>query len=77
MTALILSGPLYIFVYNLMSLSEFDKLQRLDIIIQNAQVNLANLQVKEVFQLNEAFKASILEGANDEDYSGKTPDLKD
>ena len=59
-TALILSGPLYIFIYNLISLSEFDQLQKLDIIVQNAQVNLANLQVKEVFQLSKDYKQTII-----------------
>ena len=48
-TALILEGPVYILLYNLKALSEFDQLQKLSIIIQNAQVNLANLQISEVF----------------------------
>ena len=55
-----MSGPIYILIYNLISLSEFDKLQKLGIIVQNAQVNLANLQVKDVFQLNESYKATIV-----------------
>jgi len=51
-TSLVLSGPVYILIYNLISLSEFDQIQKLEIIIKNAQVSLATLQVNEVFQLN-------------------------
>lgn len=48
-TSLVLSGPVYILIYNLISLSEFDQIQKLEIIIKNAQVSLATLQVNEVF----------------------------
>ena len=51
-TSLVLSGPVYILIYNLISLSEFDQIQKLEIKIKNAQVSLATLQVNEVFQLN-------------------------
>ena len=39
-------------VFNLISLANFEEMQKLEVIIENAQVDLANLQVKEVFQLN-------------------------
>lgn len=72
MTALLLTGPIYILVYNLISLSEFDKLQKLEIIVQNAQVNLANLQVKEVFQLNSNYRSQVVEGSSpDRKVSGQ------
>ena len=46
---MVLCGPIYILIYNLISLSEYEQIQKLDIIMKNAQVNLANLQVKDVF----------------------------
>ena len=33
-------------------MANFEEMQKLEVIIENAQVDLANLQVKEVFQLN-------------------------
>ena len=33
-------------------MANFEEMQKLEVIIENAQVHLANLQVKEVFQLN-------------------------
>ena len=39
-------------VFNLISMANFEEMQKLEVIIENAQVDLANLQVKEVFQLN-------------------------
>jgi len=59
-TALVLEGPIYILLYNLIALSEYDQLQKLGIIVQNAQVNLANLQVSDVFQLSEEYKATVV-----------------
>lgn len=41
--SLVLTGPVYIMIYNLISLSEYEQLQKLEIIVQNASVNLANL----------------------------------
>ena len=43
---------MYLLVFNLISLANFEEMQKLEVIIENAQVDLANLQVKEVFQLN-------------------------
>ena len=51
-TSQILAGPVYLLVFNLISMANFEEMQKLEVIIENAQVNLANLQVKEVFQLN-------------------------
>jgi len=59
-TALVLEGPIYILLYGLIALSEYDQLQKLGIIVQNAQVDLANLQVSAVFQMSEEFKAAVL-----------------
>ena len=39
-------------VFNLISMANFEEMQKLEVIIENAQVDLANLQVKEVFQLH-------------------------
>ena len=33
-------------------MANFEEMQKLEVIIENAQVDLANLQVKEVFQLH-------------------------
>ena len=43
---------MYLLVFNLISMANFEEMQKLEVIIENAQVHLANLQVKEVFQLN-------------------------
>ena len=43
---------MYLLVFNLISMANFEEMQKLEVIIENAQVDLANLQVKEVFQLN-------------------------
>ena len=68
-TALVLEGQIYIFLYNLKALSEFDQLQKLTLIVQNAQVNLANLQIDEVFQLSEEYKNKVV-GENKEKRDG-------
>ena len=51
-TSQILVGPVYLLVFNLISLSNYEQMQKLEIIVQNALVNLGNLQVREVFQLD-------------------------
>ena len=52
MTSQILAGPVYILVFNLISIANFEEMQKLEVIFQNADINLAGLQVKEVFQLD-------------------------
>ena len=51
-TSQILAGPVYILVFNLISIANFEEMQKLEVIFQNADINLAGLQVKEVFQLD-------------------------
>lgn len=60
-TSLILTGPVYLLVFNLISLSNYEQMQKLEIIVQNAFVNLGNLQVREVFQLDVKHKLNFLE----------------
>jgi len=48
-TAIVLQDDIYIFLFNLMTLSQFDQVQKLDFILKNSSVSLADLAVKEVF----------------------------
>ena len=42
-TSLVLSGPLYVFVFNILALSNQEDISKLQIIVQNANVSLQSL----------------------------------
>jgi hypothetical protein len=50
-TSLVLSGPLYIFVFAILGVTNYEQIMKLQIIIENANVSLQSLKVKDVFQL--------------------------
>ena len=48
-------------MFNLISIANFEQMQKLEVIFQNADINLAGLQVKEVFQLDRHDKSSFMQ----------------
>ena len=42
-TSQILAGPVYLLLFNLISMANFEEMQKLEVIVQNSNVNLANL----------------------------------
>ena len=60
-TSLVLSGPLYVFVFAILGISYYEDVQKLQIIIQNANVSLQTLNVREVFQLRKERNDDVIE----------------
>ena len=59
----LLSGPVYIFMFNILSLARLEDIMMLRIVLDHVDASLPNLNVKEVFQLD--LKALLLSQGKD------------
>ena len=59
----LLSGPVYIFMFNILSLARLEDIMMLKIVLDHVDASLPNLNVKEVFQLD--LKALLLSQGKD------------
>ena len=48
-TSLVLQGPIYIFAFCMLGMAHYEDIQKLQIILNHANVSLESLQVREAF----------------------------
>lgn len=56
----VLSDAIYIFLFNLITMSQLNEIKKLSFIFQHAHINLKSLLVKEVFQLSPENRQTFL-----------------
>ena len=62
------------FIFNLIHLSQYEAIQKLDFVLQSAQVTLESLNVKPVFQLNLAERDALIHSKKEQDNIFTSPD---
>lgn len=58
--SLVVRDQVYVFIFNLIQLSQYEAIKKLDFILQSAQVTLESLNVKPIFILDAVERDAIL-----------------